>query len=108
MASPARKKRTRTLPALPSVKLPPAIQRYPIKSKTGLVLREAIVEAASWRDPSDLAPNARAPKVVTAFRRVDQLQRLHEGGSISQEHLNAGKRFCATRRRRAGRGQDGN
>jgi hypothetical protein len=41
-----------------------------------LVLREATAEEARWRDPDDPDAHARAPKVVTALRRVDQLARL--------------------------------
>ena len=64
-----------------------------ITSHAGAVLREAVAERAQWRDPSDLDVRTRAPKVVTAFRRVDQLQRMHEAGAISREQHNAAKRF---------------
>jgi hypothetical protein len=88
----ARKKKT--LPALPSVEGPPAIQRRQITTANGAVLREPMVEHAEWRDPDDLNPNARAPRVVVAFRRVDQLLKLAEAGTgITDEHVTAGQRF---------------
>jgi len=102
MASPARKKRTRTLPILPSIEAPPVAQREAVlASDRKTVLREAIAERANWRDPDDMDVHTRAPKVVTAFRRVDQLARLLDSGAITREHHDAAKRFL---RRRGGGG----
>jgi hypothetical protein len=94
MASPARKKRTRTLPPLPSIETPPAAQRDAVlAADKKTVLREPTAERAQWRDPDDLDMRMRAPKVVTAFRRVDQLARLQESGAITREQHDAAKRF---------------
>jgi hypothetical protein len=52
MASPGRRKRTRTLPVLPSIEAPPAAQREAVlAADKKIVLREAIAERANWRDP---------------------------------------------------------
>jgi hypothetical protein len=52
------------------------------------------VELAEWRDPTDDNPNARTPKTVKAYRRVDVLATLYKrGGLVTLEHRAGAERY---------------
>lgn len=73
--------------------LAPLVQRERVVDGRGAVLREPIVEAAEWGDPDDLNPNARAPRRVSGYRRVDELRRLCEAGHVTEQQFKAGGRL---------------
>jgi hypothetical protein len=73
--------------------LAPAAQRRAVMAPDGTVLREALVEAAQWDDPSDTNYRSKRPWQVRGFRRVDPLLNLYERGTIGKEHYDAAQRL---------------
>lgn len=71
----------------------PRAQREAVLDRHGLVVREAIAEASSWRDPDDLNPNARSPRLVAGYRRVDELRRLYVSGGVTEKQFKAAQQL---------------
>ena len=53
--------------------------------------------AASWRDPDDVDPNARAPRLIRGQRRYSVIVNLHRRSprEITVHHVTAANRFAA-------------
>lgn len=52
------------------------------------------VALAEWRDPLDKDTQARAPKIIRAYRRIDVLAKLERDGRlVTREHRAGGERY---------------
>jgi hypothetical protein len=92
-------KRKATLPPLASDREeagPPDIQRRVI-SHNGVVLREALVEPAAWKDPDDTAGHIKrdGARLVHGFQAAWQITKLQRTSprDITEQHVAAAHRF---------------
>lgn len=80
---------------------PPTIQRKPVETADGAVLRPARVEQGEWTDPDDTQALERGPdgrrraRKVKGFRVIDPIRNLHahNPGEITERHVRAADRL---------------
>ncbi len=78
----------------PDVRRKAIVMRDPKGEKPDVVLREATVLPAEWRDPDDVAVSRREAKVITGARVANPLILMHRrGGLVTVEHLKASERL---------------
>jgi hypothetical protein len=82
----------------PSARIQPSDPNGPPRVRQVVGSGPTAVMAASWRDPSDIRPNASSrPRQLNGFRRYCPLRRMLEGGSrrITEAHIRAADLFRA-------------
>jgi hypothetical protein len=52
-----------------------------------------IVEQTQWRDPEDNNVLRKEARLISGYRRVDELRRLHERGQVTEKQLQAAEKF---------------